>query len=485
MKNIITYITITVALLVLASCNKIAYLPEVTHTLTVTANSATISFEVTPNDNTLNPQIEYCRDMNFGSTLIVNANATGNHYEAILDSLEMNTTYYYRFIVSNCAGGYIIVDSRDCFTTSNILVTVTTKDIQEVTWDGTYCTAIGGGIVSEIGEAEITETGVCWGKNNNPSIEDDHVSCESGAGSFTVTLSHLEASSVYYARAYAISSLGTVYGNEVSFSTLNKWTDGILPGLFSVSATQKVYFSQGNLQYIGSAATPYWKFAEKQWEFLGTNGPDSGSQTVDRDLFSWGTSGYNHGAIAYQPWNLSTSNSDYYAYGDYNYNLYDQTGQADWGYNAISNGGNRENDGWRTLSIEEWQYVLGTRHTLSGHHFAWGSVDGINGMILLPDNWNTDVFPLTYPNGSSYPHYNNNTITALQWSDLERNGAVFLPSAGQRYTIIQDTNINGCYWSSSQKTKNNAAYMYFKSIGSGVGSETRKKGFSVRLVRNN
>ena len=48
---------------------------------------------------------------------------------------------------------------------------------------------------------------------------------------------------------------------------------GAINGKFTINANgNQVYFSQGNLQYIGSAATPYWKFAEKQWDYLGDNG---------------------------------------------------------------------------------------------------------------------------------------------------------------------------------------------------------------------
>ena len=137
---------------------------------------------------------------------------------------------------------------------------------------------------------------------------------------------------------------------------------GVIGGKFTINSNgNQVYFSQGNLQYIGSASTPYWKFAEHQWDYLGNNGQGSNSSTVNRDLFGWGTSGYDHGAVCYQPWSTTDDNSQYYAYGSSTCNLYDYSGQADWGYNAISNGGNTENSGWRTLTGNEWNYVFYTR----------------------------------------------------------------------------------------------------------------------------
>ena len=257
---------------------------------------------------------------------------------------------------------------------------------------------------------------------------------------------------------------------------------GAIAGLFSVSNTTQVYFSQGNLQYIGSAATPYWKFADHQWEYLGDNGQGSSSETVDRDLFGWGTSGYNHGANAYQPWSTSQSNSDYYAYGEYNYNLYDQTGQADWGYNAISNGGNTENSGWRTLTQPEWDYVINTRSTASGIRYAKATVNGVSGTILLPDNWTASVYALNNTNGGNY---GSNTITAEDWANtLEANGAVFLPAAGCRGgTSVYGVGSYGYYWSASYRDGFYAYYVGFSGSGLRTNYNSRCGGRSVRLVR--
>jgi len=141
-------------------------------------------------------------------------------------------------------------------------------------------------------------------------------------------------------------------GNDVINMDVNL-PQGAINGKFSVSANKKVYFSQGNLQYIGSESPAYWKFADNQWQCFGDNGQLGDSPTIDRDFFGWGTSGYNHGANCYQPWSTNIEDSDYYAYGSATNHLNDQTRQADWGYNAIRNGGNQENIGWYTLTQSE------------------------------------------------------------------------------------------------------------------------------------
>ncbi len=259
---------------------------------------------------------------------------------------------------------------------------------------------------------------------------------------------------------------------------------GALPGVFSVSESTQVRFSQGNLQYIGSAASPYWKFADHQWDYLGDNGQGSNSQTVDRDLFGWGTSGYDHGAVCYQPWSTSTENCDYYAYGRYSYNLFDQTGQADWGYNAISNGGNQENSGWRTLTTAEWDYVFNTRETTSGIRYAKAVVNGMNGMILLPDNWMESVYVLNNANNRG-SGYDSNTITAEDWTNVfEMNGAVFLPAAGYRYgTSVNDVGGDGRYCSSTCGNGTIAYNVYFCDYDFYTSyEEDRCDSQSVRLV---
>lgn len=222
--------------------------------------------------------------------------------------------------------------------------------------------------------------------------------------------------------------------------------EGAIRGLFTIDSEHgnQVYFAKGNLQYIGSAITPYWKFADNQWEDFGSSSEQSSANpNVDRDRFCWATSGYNHGANLYQPWSINGNNSDYYAYGSEWYNLFHETGQADWGYNAIINGGNVENT-WRTLRDIEWHVVFNYRSTNSGIRYAKAQVNNVNGVILLPDNWNANTYGLNYPNSNEAP-YNCNVISILQWNVIEEAGAVFLPASDYSF---QGEKTTGYYWSS-------------------------------------
>ncbi len=240
---------------------------------------------------------------------------------------------------------------------------------------------------------------------------------------------------------------------------------GALPGEFSVSATQKVQFSQGNLQYVST-----WQFATNQWDCFGESQSDN-----HRDLFGWGTGD--------APNKVSTSNNDYATF-------------TDWGVNAITNGGNTANL-WRTLTKDEWVYLFYTR-TNAATKFGLGSVNGVNGTILLPDNWTLPAgveFTASTTQGLADQggyYYNNNednfshnTYTTAQWATMEAAGAVFLPAAGYREgTGVSSVGSGGSYWSA---TPGDAYYAYgFDFYSDYLYPQIisyRNIGQSVRLVR--
>ena len=251
-------------------------------------------------------------------------------------------------------------------------------------------------------------------------------------------------------------------------------------GVFSVSADKQVTFSQGNLQYTQSTDT--WSFASAQWEMIGTDNVTGGDVTSDPtygddkegtaladkiDLFGWSTSA-NHFGVS-----TSTSDSDYS--GSF----------IDWGTNTI---GNDAPNTWRILTLDEWGYVLFDRPNASSLKGV-AQVNGVNGLIFLPDNW---VCPegITFKSGfhsewgvDDYAAYQ--TFTADQWSKLEAAGAVFLPAAGHRYgSYGKYVQSNGSYWSATEFSSNIARYLGFNSDVANVGNYLRNNGLSVRLVKD-
>ena len=69
------------------------------------------------------------------------------------------------------------------------------------------------------GGSSVTQRGVCWSTDQNPTISDDLTNQGAGTGSFTIVLSNLTLNTTYYVRAYAINEVGVAYGNEISFLT--------------------------------------------------------------------------------------------------------------------------------------------------------------------------------------------------------------------------------------------------------------------------
>ena len=351
--------------------------------------------------------------------------------------------------------------------------------------DITATSAVVGGTVNAPEGTHVFLRGVCWGTEPSPNIDGSRTSEEPSIGSFTSTLEGLSPRTLYYVRAYAVSDFGLAYGEELVFVATDSAPTGAVNGKFTINeGGNQVYFSQGNLQYIGSASTPYWKFAENQWDCLGTTtGQNSSSQTVDRDLFGWGTSGWNPTNNAYyHPWDTYNSSGSSYGPAGAN-NLTGTYANSDWGvYNPISNGGGEPNQ-WRTLSKEEWGYVFDTRTTDSGIRFAKGNVNNVNGVILLPDDWNSSYYSLSETNvkGASYT---SNTLTASEWSLLEMLGAVFLPATGYRFgTTVGYVGNNGYYWSSTSANSTYAYGMYMQDssiIPQDCSNRTYGRG--IRLV---
>ena len=397
-------------------------------------------------------------------------------FTSILYGLAENTTYFVRAYATN--GVATAYGEQISFTTQTITTpTVNTNIVFSIAMDSAKCD----GTVTSAGFGNITERGICWDINPNPTINNTHTTEDGGVGTFISIMTGLTANTTYYVRAYATNEKGTAYGEEICFNTLAlEPPTGAISGVFSVSATKQVLFSMGNLQY--KALNQNWRFASNQYTIIGdANSNISSTYNNYIDLFGWGTSGYHHGAFAYQPWSTDLDDASYYAYGDYIYNLNDQTGKADWGYNSISNGGNIENF-WRTLTYDEWMYLIGTRPTSSGIRFAKATVCGVYGVILLPDNWNEHIYHLERTNVNT-ASYSSNVIDSSDWRYiLEANGAVFLPAAGSRVnnSVVQ-VGVIGNYWTATHDSVTVHCFLIGNNYA-GFGSKERHKGFAVRLV---
>ena len=258
---------------------------------------------------------------------------------------------------------------------------------------------------------------------------------------------------------------------------------GAINGLFSINANgNQVYFSQGNLQY--QATTETWRFAEYQWDYVGTQIPDQfgnvGGTVLGSDNHN--ISLYYSGWIDLFGW--GTGNDPTKTEGiTGNTNTY--TSFIDWGGNTISNGANTANQ-WRTLTSVEWDYLLFSRTTTSGLRYARATVNNVKGVIILPDDWNILYYSLNNTNVANAA-FSTNLITFDDWeNELETKGAVFLPAAGYRISenTILYSGVSGLYWSSTPRMNIEAFNFGVGSVNCCIGYAIRCNGLSVRLVQN-
>lgn len=326
-------------------------------------------------------------------------------------------------------------------------------------------------ITDGVRQLTVTLGGQTVTVNRTPAAGPVYVAVPAASGS--IVFYAAKDKSLYTKSVSQTLTAGHLYPVNLSMSTV----EGALSGLFSVSASKKVYFSKGNLMavFIGSSepiyTSPTWKFADNQWGCVGNaaaNNAITGNGTVSTagavDLFGWSSTNTTYGI------HNSTNAFDYR--GDF----------RDWGTNAINNGGNTN---WSTMSDTEWDYLKS--------HTTWGmaTVAGVCGLIILPDNYSGTA--ITSGHGSGW---NTNIIDASSWaSGYEAYGAVFLPAAGYRTgtemlydpSSDHDYNKRGYYWSSrSYEYGGNYGGHYVLFDNTGFYSQYDSDGHvgkSVRLVR--
>ena len=272
-----------------------------------------------------------------------------------------------------------------------------------------------------------------------------------------------------------IIATDTVYINRCPSPAIGEFTVGVIKEGEHSGDTMKVSFASGNLQYHTS--TKKFRFASHQYDYIGEDNANfSDTYTGWIDLFYYSTTE--------SPYGLSTPTG------------YELT-FLDWGTAFI---GTDVPDTWRTLSYEELVYLFHTRKN-AAKLFGLGTVNGVSGLILLPDNWTLPAgitFNPSLENGleleygryhnKTNDNYTHNTYTAEQWQTMEYNGAVFLPvTLYSLYEYVWYENA-GYYWMSDYNYSRKYVYcIYFASkylqISRGDSAHMRK-GYAVRLVKD-
>ena len=144
-----------------------------------------------------------------------NGSGTGS-FTSNITGLGDNTTYYVRAFATNSVGTSYGAEVSFKTIRTKVIPTLETNAVTNIT----LTDASSGGKISDNGGADIISHGICWSKQEAPTIDDLNVNASIGDGIlFYANIGYLMPSTTYYVRAYATNSVGTGYGNTVSFKT--------------------------------------------------------------------------------------------------------------------------------------------------------------------------------------------------------------------------------------------------------------------------
>lgn len=304
-------------------------------------------------------------------------------------------------------------------TSPNIsLATITTATVTNIT----STTATLGGNVTSDGNSAVTERGTCVSTSPSPTTAQNKFSKGTGIGSFSSDITGFTAGTSYYVRAYAINSMGTVYGNEVSFITTV--TSGI---------TGTVSDSEGNSYKTISIGTQVW-MAEN---LKSTKCKDGTAINLVTDPLTWEF--YPNAAYCWYDNNASNKS----VYGA----LYN------W---AAVNTGKLCPTGWHVPSDAEWTTLT---TFLGGTNVAAGKMKETG-----TSHWTT-------PNTAAT---NTSGFTALPGGSRGGFGS---------FSYMGNTAI---WWSSKESSPTEAfrRYMYYNYADIYGGGSSKQFGFSVRCVKD-
>jgi uncharacterized protein (TIGR02145 family) len=333
--------------------------------------------------------------------------------------------------------GFSVRCLTDESTTGSTLPIITTNAISNITGNS----AIGGGNITSDGGAPVTQRGICWSTSPNPTTSENSSIDGIGSGSFISNLTSLTSNTIYYVRAYAINSVGTAYGNQITFITLTtSISSQHTCGATNVHNTNLNYGSmtdqEGNVYKTIVIGTQEW-MAENLKTSTYRNG----------DPINYASSGEPWALLTTGAWCYFLSNSQYNCpYGKL-YNWY-----------AVADPRNVCPTGWHVPTDAEWTTLI---NFLGGESVAGGKMKSTGTQYWLS------------PNASAT---NESGFSGLPGGNRDGGGGQWGFLTGVGY-----------WWSSTQSSSTTNAWS--RKLNNGSGSATRpdlfkQEGFSVRCLKD-
>ena len=234
-------------------------------------------------------------------------------------------------------------------------VRMTTYTPQSITITTAKC----GGDAIVIQGLSLTEIGVCWSKEQNPTADQAHLSTTVWNEPFVCTITGLEPDTKYYVRAYALRGLEYYYGEERDFITLDY-------GYVDLGLPSGILWATCNV----GAETP-----EDYGDYF------AWGETQPKDTYMWRYYKYCNYVNDFSPTPLTKYCTD--ASCGYNGFTDDLTTLLPGDDAATTNWGS----GWGTPTIEQWQELqYNTTQT-------WMTQNGVNGCLFVASNGNSIFLP--------------------------------------------------------------------------------------------
>ncbi len=305
-------------------------------------------------------------------------------------------------VTTPSAGGVeVIVKATVPFTP-----TVVTGEVTEVTNNSAKCS----GDVTNSGGETVIEKGICFALTENPTIDDQRVSAGPGVGEFTSTLTGLSQNKTYYARAYAINSVGTAYGLQKSFTTKSAPTVATLD---VINVTENSATCSGNVSSEGGSAVTQrgicYSLAPNPTinNTTVTSGSGTGSFTCELTNLTKNTKYYvkayakNSYGVAYgEEKSFTTDAFPTFQYGGHTYYVAPDPGnKMNWSAaNSYCNSLTLEGlSGWKMPSRDELVQMYAEHSSIGGfstsaYAWYWSSTSGSsNGYYYVLDMFDGEV----------------------------------------------------------------------------------------------
>jgi uncharacterized protein (TIGR02145 family) len=358
---------------------------------------------------------------------------------------------------------------------SAMLPTVTTGSVSSITQTTATCSSE----ITTDGGGTVTARGLCWSTSQNPTISDSHSSDGSGTGTFTSHLMYMMPNTTYYVRAYATNSMGTAYGNQVDFTTMQDAQP--CPDMPTVTD------HEGNVYNTVQIGPQCWL----RENMRATTSPTTGEYLVISDQTAlcihtgkqarW----YDNDSSTYAPQNYGLLYNWYAAvdtlctaYGEVSANT------SDSNVVTIYFTGHRRGIcpiGWHVPSDADWnqlaEYLYHNVYLSCGYNHSYAKA------CASPTGWDTTLL-YSYPpeQAMCMPFYHPENNNATGFSALPA-GEVISPTIAMGHIYHSGFMSIGemtAFWGATNFEK----YARSGELGGGIGEREKSVGYSVRCLRD-